>query len=75
MLRSEPCKDNPSVNIVTRCGVATSEDKAEGKQPILDTWVRRPCEKNFGFDIQRENEAFMEARKRFMDPSAYTSKT
>jgi len=51
MMISEPHKDNPSVNIVTQSGIATREDKVEGKQPVLDTWVYKDSEENVGFDL------------------------
>lgn len=59
MMRSELCEENPIVNIVTQSGIATGEDKVEGK---LDTWVHRAGEKNVGFELQRENGTFMEER-------------
>lgn len=73
-MRFEPCEDNPSVNIVTRSGIATGEDKVEGKKPISNTWVCRVGEKNVGFDLQILKEMFMEERIFFMDPGVYTSK-
>lgn len=32
MMRSEPHEDNPSINILTRSGAITGEDKVRGKQ-------------------------------------------
>ncbi len=43
MMRSEPHKDGPSVNIVMRSGVATREDK--GKQLEANVWVRKAANK------------------------------
>ena len=73
MMRSEPRKDNPSINIVTWSGMATGEDKVEGKQPASKLWFRRTGEKNVGFDLHKEKETFMEARNNFMSPGASTS--
>jgi len=75
MMRSELCEDNPSVNIVTQSGIATSEDKVEGTQLVLYTRVCRVGEKNIGFELQRENDILMEERIFFMDLGAYTYKT
>ena len=75
MVIYEPHEDNPSVNIEMRSGIATSKDNVEGKQLILDTWARKAGMKNVGFDLQREKETFMEARKRLMDLAISMSKT
>lgn len=63
-----------SINIVMRSGVAIGEDKVEGKEPKSDSWVRKASERNVGFDLHREKETFMEARKSFMDLGDSTSK-
>ena len=54
MMRSKTCEDDPSINIVTRSGVATGEDKVEGKQLDSDSWFRKVNERNVGFDLHRE---------------------
>lgn len=74
MMRSEPHENDPSVNIVTWSGVATSEDKVKGKQLKSDSWFRKASKKNVGFDLHRGKEMFMEARNIFMDLGASVSK-
>ena len=59
MMRSEPCEDNPSVNIVMQSGITIDEDMEEGKKSVSDTWVHRSSEKNVGFYLQREKEVYL----------------
>ena len=61
MIRCELCEEDPNVNMVLRSGATTGEDK--GKQPKEDAWVRKAPIKEFEFDIEREKETFMEAKK------------
>ena len=51
MMRVEPHKYDPSVNIVTQSGTATGEDKLEGKNPMVDTLVINDGEKSIGFNM------------------------
>lgn len=74
MMRYESHEDDPSINIVTRRGVSTGEDKVEAKHQELELWFLKASEKNFGFDLHREKEMFVEERNIFMDPGASTSK-
>lgn len=74
MMRSEPRKDDPSINIVTWSGISTGEDKVEGKQLVSDIWFWRADEKNVGFCLHREKEKFMVVRLFFMDLGASMSK-
>lgn len=74
MMRSEMCEDGPSINIVTWSGIATREDKATGKQPKENTWVRKDADKDAEFDLQKVKENFLEAKRRFADLGASTSK-
>lgn len=70
MMWSEPHEDNPRISIVTWSGVATGEDRVEGKNLVVDTWVRKAGEKNIWFDLQKEKENFLEVKKIFIDPRA-----
>jgi len=72
MMRSELQEDGPNVNIVTQSGIATEEDK--GKQPRENIWVCKVAHKEDGFDLNKENETFMEGKKSFADSRASTSK-
>jgi len=56
-----------------RNNVATGEDKIEGKKPESMSWFLKSGEKNDEFDLHKEKETFMEARKNFMSPGASTS--
>lgn len=67
MMRFEPCKEDQNVNIVMRSGIKTNNDK--GKQPEEDGWVCKALEKEVGFDMEREKEKFMDAKKSFTKAS------
>ena len=57
----------PAINVVTRSGATTH---IQNKEKQLDeAWVRRAPEKIPAFDVKREKETFMEAKKYFADPS------
>jgi len=74
IMRSEPCEDGSSVNIVTWSGIATKEDKAAGKQLEENIWVCKCADKDAEFDLHKANGIFMEAKKIFTDLGASTSK-
>ena len=57
----------PTINVVTRSG-ATMQVQTKEKQPD-EAWVRKTPEKIPVFDVEREKETFMEAKKDFADPS------
>ena len=57
----------PAINVVTRSG-ATTEVQNKEKQPA-EAWVHKAQEKIPAFDVEREKEAFMEAKRDFADPS------
>ena len=57
----------PAINVVTRSGATTQVQNKE-KQPD-EAWVRKTPEKVPTFDVGREKETFMEAKKDFVDPS------
>lgn len=46
MMRSKPCEDGPSANIVRWSGRATQEDEATGKQLEENPWVRKVTDKD-----------------------------
>lgn len=70
MMRLKPHEDGPNVNIVTRSGITTREDK--GKQPEVDVWVHKAADKKTGFDVKKVKEKFMEEKSSFMDGGAST---
>ena len=47
-MRVEPRTEDPSINIVTRNGVAIGEDKSEGKIFVTNVGVQRAPEKRNG---------------------------
>jgi len=53
-------------------GIATGEDK--GKQPEENVWVRKVVDKDVGFNLNKEKETFMEAKRSFTDAGASTSR-
>ena len=57
----------PAINVVTRSGATTQVQNKE-KQPD-EAWVRKTPEKIPAFDVEREKETFIEAKKYFADPS------
>ena len=57
----------PAINVVTRSG-ATTQVQHKEKQPD-EAWVRKTPEKVPTFDVDREKETFMEAKKYFVEPS------
>lgn len=75
MMIYEPYEDDLSINIVTWSGATIGEDKAEGKNLVMNSWVRKEGEKSIGFNMQRDKEKFMEANKIFMELGASTSRT
>lgn len=69
MLRAQPCTEYPSINIFSKRNVETREDKVEGKRPTTHFQLQRAPKKNEGFDLQKEKETFVIAKKDFADPS------
>ena len=57
----------PAVNVVTRSGAMM---QVQNKEKQLDeAWVCKTPDKVPTFDVGREKETFMEAKKDFVDPS------
>ena len=57
----------PAINVVTRSGATT---QVQNKEKQLDEgWVHRTPEKVPTFNVDREKETFMEAKKDFLDLS------
>ena len=54
MMTTKPRTGEPHINIVTRSGAMTRNDKANGKKEVEATWVRNTTEKSPVFDIQKE---------------------
>jgi len=71
-MRSELREEDPNVNIVLISGIATGDDK--GKQPEDSTWVFKALTKEVKFDLEHAHEAFMEAKKSFVEASTSESK-
>ena len=57
----------PTINVVIRSGAMTEVQNKE-KQPA-EAWVRKAPEKIPAFDVEREKETFMEAKRDFADPN------
>ena len=55
-----------AINVVTKSG-ATTEVQNKEKQPVEG--VRKDPEKIPVFDVKREKETFMEAKRDFADPN------
>lgn len=72
MMRSEPCEEDPNVNIVLRSGITIGDDK--DKQPEESALVRKASTKEPKFNLERAKETFMEANNSFMEASTLGSK-
>jgi len=72
MMRFEPCEEDPNINIVLRSGIVMGYDK--GKQPEDNTWVHKAPAKEADFDLEHAREAFIEAKKSFVEASTSGSK-
>ena len=72
MMRSEPRKEDPNVNMMLKSGVMTGDDK--GKHQEESVWVRKAPIKEPKFDLERAKETFMEAKKSFTEASTLGSK-
>lgn len=60
MMVFETHKEGPSVNIVTRSGIATEKD--EGKKLEENVWVCKAANKEARFDVNKVKEMFMETK-------------
>lgn len=67
MMRVEPLDEDPNLNVMLRSGITTRDDNR--KQSEENGWVHRAPQKEFGFDLERANEKFMEAKKTFVEAS------
>lgn len=67
MMRSEPCEEDPNVNIVLRSGIVIGDYKA--KQLEDCTWVHKTPTKEAEFKLECAREAFMESKKSFIEAS------
>jgi len=72
MMRSEPCEEDPNMNMMLRSGMKTGEDK--GKQLEEDTWVCKVLVKEPKFDLEHIKETFTEAKKSCTKASTFSSK-
>ncbi len=57
----------PALNVVTRSGVTTQVQNK--RKQIEEPWVRKTLEKILAFDVRREKDTFMQARKDFAHPN------
>ena len=60
-------RPSPTFNVVTRSG-ATTEIQNKEQQPN-EAWVRKAPAKVPAFDIEREKDTFMEAKRDFAAPN------
>ena len=56
-----------AINVVTRSGATMHIQNQE--KPPAEAWVHKAREKVPAFDIEREKETFMNAKRDFVDPS------
>lgn len=71
MMRVDPHEEDQSVNIVLRSRITTGDDI--GKQLEENGWVCKAPKNEFGFDLNRTKETFMEVKKSFT--KAFTSRS
>lgn len=67
MVRDEPREEDPTVNIVLRSEMTTSEDK--GKKLEESEWACKGLEKEVSFDLECAKETLMEVKKSFAEAS------
>ena len=72
MMSSEPCEEDPNVNMMLISGATIAEDK--GKQPKEDTWVHKAPTKHPQFDLECTKDTFMEDKKSFTEVCTSGSK-
>ena len=59
-------RPTPTINVVTRSGTTTQIQHQE--KQLDEAWVRKAPDKIPTFDVGREKETFLEAKKDFADP-------
>ena len=59
MMIVEPRTDEPCVNVVTRSGVASGNDKIDGKPEAEAPWVRKTTKKAPTLDIQQKKTSLL----------------
>lgn len=58
MMRSEPCEEDPNVNILLQSGIMIGDDK--DKRLEESNWVHKAPTKESEFDLEHAMETFME---------------
>ena len=73
MMRSEPRKEEPNVNIMLRSGILIGDDK--GKQPEESNWVRKAPTKEPKFDLEHAKDTSWKLKQASLIPPLQEVKT
>jgi hypothetical protein len=71
----EPRGEEPRVDVITRGGIVTGEDRLTQGKTTKDLGVRKATEKTQTFDAKKERKIFEEARKEFKEDQGSSSNT
>jgi hypothetical protein len=63
LISVEPHGENPRVDVITRGGIVTGEDKVTPRKTTDESRIKKATEKAQLFDTRREKHTFEEARK------------
>ena len=73
MISVQQRNPDPKLNIITRIGLSIGGPQPNNLIQSSDVLVRRPDAKKPVFDVQKEKEAFMQARSEFCTGETSTS--
>jgi hypothetical protein len=71
----EPRREDPRVDVITRGGATTGEDRMTQGRITEDSSIRKAAEKTQNFDVKKERQIFEEARQEFKVGEGSSSKT
>jgi hypothetical protein len=75
LIYAEPRGGDPRVDVITRGGAATVEDRMTQGKLAEDSGIRKATEKTQAFNAKKERQIFEEARQEFKADQGYLSKT
>jgi hypothetical protein len=75
LIYTEPHGEDPRVDVITRGGVVTGEDRLTPGKITKDSGIRKATEKTQMFDAKKERQMFEEARKEFIGDQGSAPKT
>jgi hypothetical protein len=66
LISAKPCDEKPGVDVITRGGAITREDRVTPGKTTDGSRIRRASKKTPLFDPRKENHTFEEARREFV---------